>query len=84
MRIRHPRDSGDGGPGIAIDVNGETVLPDEDGVYDIGGSRGWLESYAAAHDCDPDELLVPDTCDAVKADGEVCGRDLPCPYHSED
>lgn len=23
------------------------------------------------------------TCDAVKADGEVCGRELPCPYHSE-
>jgi len=25
----------------------------------------------------------PDTCQTVKADGEVCGRELPCPYHSE-
>jgi hypothetical protein len=23
------------------------------------------------------------TCQVEKADGEVCGRDLPCPYHSE-
>lgn len=22
-----------------------------------------------------------DTCDVVKADGEVCGRSTPCPYH---
>jgi hypothetical protein len=26
----------------------------------------------------------PDTCQTVKADGEVCGRALPCPYHTED
>lgn len=25
-----------------------------------------------------------DTCDAVKTDGEVCGRELPCPYHSDE
>lgn len=23
------------------------------------------------------------TCQTVKADGEICGRELPCPYHSE-
>lgn len=23
------------------------------------------------------------TCDEVKDDGEVCGRDLPCRYHSD-
>jgi hypothetical protein len=23
----------------------------------------------------------PDTCEVVKTDGEVCGRDRPCPYH---
>lgn len=22
------------------------------------------------------------TCDTVKADGDVCGRELPCPYHT--
>jgi len=25
-----------------------------------------------------------DTCQTVKSDGEVCGRELPCPYHSEE
>ena len=24
------------------------------------------------------------TCEAVKSDGEVCGRELPCQYHTED
>jgi len=24
------------------------------------------------------------TCEVVKADGEVCGRQQPCPYHSDD
>lgn len=24
-----------------------------------------------------------DTCQVVKGDGEVCGRDLPCQYHPE-
>lgn len=22
-----------------------------------------------------------ETCEVVKADGDVCGRELPCPYH---
>ena len=26
----------------------------------------------------------PATCDTVKSDGEVCGRELPCSYHSDD
>lgn len=25
-----------------------------------------------------------DTCEAVKSDGEVCGRELPCQYHGGD
>lgn len=24
----------------------------------------------------------PETCQTVKADGEICGRTLPCRYHS--
>ncbi|AFH22616.1 hypothetical protein OSG_eHP31_00020 [environmental Halophage eHP-31] len=78
MKIRHPRDAG-----IAIDVDGDHVMPGDNGHYEIGDRRGWLEDYAGAHGCDPDELLVAETCDAVKADGEVCGRELPCPYHSD-
>jgi len=79
MRIRHPRDAG-----IAIDVNGETVTPDECGHYDIGDNRAWLEDYAKAHDCSVDELLVAATCEVVKSDDDVCGRELPCAYHSEE
>lgn len=95
MRFRHPR-----GLTIAIDVGGETVLPDEGGVYEIDRGRGWLREFARAHDTTADELLVDGdddddddgdddrgeasaTCETVKTDGEVCGRELPCPYHSE-
>lgn len=78
MKIRHPRDAG-----IAIDVNGDHVMPDDNGHYEIGDRRGWLEDYAAAHGCAPDELLVAETCDVVKSDGEVCGRERPCRYHDE-
>ncbi|AFH22025.1 hypothetical protein OSG_eHP14_00225 [environmental Halophage eHP-14] len=84
MRIRHPRDDGDGGPGVAIDVDGEIVTPDDDGIYTIGDADSWLRRYAAANDCEPDDLLVSATCDVVKSDGEVCGRNLPCPYHTEE
>jgi len=79
MHIRHPRDAG-----IAIDVNGETVTPNKDGHYNIGDNKAWLEDYAAAHGCSVDDLVVTKTCDAIKSDGEVCGRELPCGYHSED
>ena len=30
------------------------------------------------------ERVEADTCDAVKSDGEVCGRKLPCSYHTDD
>jgi len=98
MRIRHPRSLDGDPPGIAIDVRGETVLPDEAGHYDIGDHGRWLDRYADSYGVDPADLVVgdtddtdtdgpssdePDTCDTVKADGEVCGRELPCPYHSD-
>lgn len=25
-----------------------------------------------------------ETCEEVKSDGEVCGREKPCPYHGDD
>jgi hypothetical protein len=37
-----------------------------------------LDSVAWCDDCGPTE-----TCEVVKNDGEVCGRELPCPYHSD-
>lgn len=31
---------------------------------------------------DAEDRDSPARCEVVKQDGEVCGRELPCPYHS--
>lgn len=91
MRVRHPRALDGDPPQVAVDVEGVHVSPNEDGTYDIpDDADGWLDRYAAANDVDTAELLVEDggsggdTCQAVKSDGEVCGRETPCQYHSEE
>lgn len=28
--------------------------------------------------------LDVETCQVEKSDGDICGRELPCPYHSDD
>lgn len=33
---------------------------------------------------DFERLDEPETCEVVKSDGELCGRDLPCQYHSDE
>lgn len=90
MQVEHPN-AGDG-PGVppaAVDVNGESV-PVDDGVFEIGaGQEAWLRTFAKRYGVDPDSIVrdgaVDDAeaCQTVKGDGEVCGRELPCPYHSE-
>jgi hypothetical protein len=46
----------------------------------VGDSDADVSGDEGASDGDQAE-----TCDVVKeSDGEVCGRDLPCPYHSDD
>lgn len=35
------------------------------------------------HDAETSSANSTPTCDVVKADDEVCGRELPCPYHSD-
>jgi len=98
MRVRHPIDLEDVGVvDAAVDVNGELV-PIEDGTFEIDESdRSWLERWADGYGYEPNALIVDEsdaagdetnseasTCEAVKSDGEVCGRELPCPYHTED
>lgn len=56
-----------------------TVREDEDGRY-VGGAGDHADQVREYLGVDES----PGTCDVVKADGEVCGRDLPCPYHSDD
>lgn len=83
MRVRCP----DADRGESVDVNG-TLVPVEDGVIDIpDDADGWLDRWCNANGYDRDAVVVDDTgdtCDVVKNDGDVCGRELPCPYHSED
>lgn len=38
----------------------------------------WADTDSGAGEPDTDDLA---TCEAVKSDGEVCGRELPCRYH---
>lgn len=80
------------GETVPVDEHGFFEVPD--------GTDGWLQRFAAAHGVEyddegqckrpqgwPDQSIedaTPDTCETVKDDGEVCGRELPCPYHSDD
>lgn len=34
--------------------------------------------------CWPDRIEELPTCDVEKADGEICGRELPCAYHPDE
>lgn len=57
--------------GDVVDVDTET------GEYLL--STGHFERVG-----DGDDDGAADTCNTVMSDGEVCGRELPCRYHSED
>jgi hypothetical protein len=86
MPVRHPLADRDAAP-AAVTVGTTTYTIDADGVVECPPERvdAVADALAGAHDCDADALLdgAADTCEAVKNDGEVCGRELPCPYHSE-
>lgn len=76
-----------------------TVRLTEDGPLRIrGAGRTWERDETRTLDADhaadlleregfeavDDEGDDAETCDTVKSDGEVCGRELPCPYHSDE
>lgn len=90
--LRHPR-ARDDVPGdpprtIPSDAVGERVIVDDAGEFtidDAADARSLADAYGVALDV----LIVdggpgPETCETVKNDNEVCGRELPCPYHSPD
>jgi len=57
---------------------GDRDHDDLDGCLDVRGTYnppGDAELVGGESDAE--------TCDVVKADGDVCGRDKPCPYHDE-
>ena len=81
-RYRHPRvpTDHDGDPGFAVSLGGATVELDSEGCFETDDAAA-VRALAAAYDTTPDALRVDDTCDVVKSDGDVCGRERPCPYH---
>jgi len=86
--LRHPRalDDVDGHPPRTVPsaAVGERVTVDDAGEFEVAEASD-ARDLADAYGVDLDRLVVDDaeTCDTVKSDGEVCGRELPCPYHSE-
>jgi len=93
-RYRHPRALDGARPQIAVSLNGNTIGLDADGCFETSDEDA-VASLAAAYGVDVDRLRVGDsppsppdedtaTCDAIKSDGEVCGRSLPCRYHDDD
>jgi hypothetical protein len=96
MQVQHPRATDiDGRPAPSkVSIPGHGNVPvDEDGYLDNLGEDGarramnaLAEAYGVEYTDDGDVVLgdEPETCDVVKSDGEVCGRELPCPYHSDD
>lgn len=74
MRIRHPREVSHGeAPGVALDVDGTHVAPDDDGHYALpDGSQSWLERYADANGVDVDALLVENGPDTLEPGDTAC------------
>lgn len=85
-RFRHPRNVGQSEHAqFAVDVGGERLTLDADGCFEADPED--VQPIAAAFDTTTEALRVADeseTCEVVKADGDVCGRELPCPYHSDE
>lgn len=54
------------------------VREDDDGRY-VGPPSDYADEVADALGVGDE----PETCTVEKADGDVCGRELPCPYHDE-
>lgn len=77
-------------PPGAVAFGADEYSVDDDGAIDCpdGVVDDLREHYADRYEWyEPDDDESPEsavTCDVVKNDGEVCGRDLPCSYHSDD
>ena len=75
MKVRHRMGDSPGryiGHGVSTRPN-DVVNVDEETAEYLVQEAGYFEYVE-----EPSE-----TCDAVKSDGEVCGRELPCRFHSD-
>jgi hypothetical protein len=85
MQVTHPR-ADDGAVPSRATVDG-TDYRIKEGVVDApeADAQALADAWADRFGADADDLLddSTETCDAIKNDDEVCGRELPCPYHSD-
>lgn len=81
--VHHPRDLErvDGSPPSRVTVAGSNYEV-TDGLVELPTDAA-VRELARAYDLLPEDLTLTETCDVVKSDGDVCGRELPCPYHDE-
>lgn len=84
------RVAGTNNPDAVMQAHGYTaeVYEDDEGRY-VGAHADVAPIIAAAwrEEFDGYDFRVTDeaeTCQVEKADGEVCGRDTPCPYHGDE
>jgi len=84
---RHPRtlDGVDGHPPARVNApRGNPGYVVSDGTFEAPERVG--RELADAYGVDVSAMRVGDeteTCETVKSDGEVCGRELPCRFHSD-
>lgn len=58
-------------------LDGETLTVSDDDTAEM-----LVETYPNVRWAEGDpETNSTETCEAIKSDGEVCGRELPCRYH---
>lgn len=75
---------------LEFNSDGYAVVEDDAIASQLAGMHSALsidrEDTSAAPSSDVEESDESDdtgTCQEIKSDGEVCGRDLPCGYHSD-
>lgn len=94
MHLRHPNTDTERPVDSGVYLDG-TRYAVEDGVIDVaeadlGAARRWAEGYGttvealAVDEASDADVETSETCEVVKQDGEVCGRERPCSYHDRD
>ena len=68
-------------------VSGLKEVPDdifEDDVSDSSSEDDEADSSEEDSNAEAETKGDDETCQVEKSDGEVCGRERPCPYHDEE
>ena len=60
---------------------GDKVKARLDRLEDVVSNLKEVPNNVFAEEVEAEDV---ETCKEVKSDGEVCGREKPCPYHGDD